>query len=150
MLPFVYGRKSYHFNARQDKNVKAQGTWVLDFKQQHFHILAGIYRYSGWNIQIFWMEYTDILTGIYLYPGWNISIFWLEYISILAGKYPYSGWNIQPTWASYFLSDSTALIAIASNNRYKFHFLFFPPNPKIVSYFVLSLKPLSLHYGLSP
>ena len=124
MLPFVYGRKSYHFNARQDKNVKAQGTWVLDFKQQHFHILAGIYRYSGWNIQIFWMEYTDILTGIYLYPGWNISIFWLEYISILAGKYPYSGWNIQPTWASYFLSDSTALIAIASNNRYKFHFLF--------------------------
>ena len=69
----------------------------LDFKQQHFHILARIYIYSGWNIHIFWPEYTYILDGIYTpyFSPYNTHIFWPEYTYILAGIYIYSGWNIQ-------------------------------------------------------
>ena len=71
--------------------------WGLDFKQQHFHILARIYIYSGWNIHIFWPEYTYILDGIYTpyFSPYNTHIFWPEYTYILAGIYIYSGWNIQ-------------------------------------------------------
>ena len=53
---------------------------MLDFKQHHFHILAGIYRYSGSSIHmyIFWLESFDIhhlrlgLPVIFL-PGGNVS-----------------------------------------------------------------------------